>query len=79
MSKRFSYVKYDAECSALQEMFKGLFEQVEQAVQENLPHCRATNLVHTKMEEAYMWVGKSIRDIQIAKDGAVNHVASRGE
>ena len=77
--QRFSYVKYDTEQSALQEVFKSLFEQLDQAVSDNLPHCRESNLVHTKLEEAYMWVGKAIRDIQIKKDGQVNHVPSRGE
>ncbi len=31
---------------------------------------RAASLVRTKLEEAYMWVGKAIRDEQIARNGS---------
>lgn len=79
MSKRFSYVKYDTETSAKSEMFKGLCEQLDQAMVENLPHGRERNLAHTNLEQVFMWIGKALRDQQIEKDGAVNHVPSRGE
>lgn len=79
MSKRFSYVKYDPEISGLSEMFKGLCEQLDNAMVEHLPHGRERNLAHTYLEQVYMWIGKSLRDVQIHKDGQVNHVPSRGE
>lgn len=79
MSKRFSYVKYDSEISAKSEMFKVLCEQLDQAMVDNLPHGRERNLAHTYLEQVFMWIGKSLRDMQIEKDGQVNHVAARGE
>jgi hypothetical protein len=31
----------------------------------------------TKLEEAYMWTGKAIRDDQIARNSMTEHVAER--
>lgn len=64
---RFDYVRYDDEAVQKQGEFKALFEQLEAKVDELLEKGRASALVHTKLEEAYMWVGKSIRDEQVAK------------
>ena len=67
MSGRFSYIKYDQQAIDLQEAFKKKFEEVESMVASHLPQGRPSSLVLTKIEEAYMWVGKSIRDMQIAR------------
>lgn len=66
MSTRFSYVKYDYPSVAEQHKFKQLFEGLECMVNA-LPNGRAKSLVYTKLEEAYMWVGKSIRDAQLSR------------
>lgn len=69
MSSRFSYVKYDDEAVELQNEFRAGFENIE-SLTSGLPDGRAKALVFTKLEEAYMWVGKAIRDDQVANRGA---------
>lgn len=66
---RFDYVKYDEKAAEQQATFKTRFEQMEAQVSE-LKDGRAKSLVLTKLEEAYMWVGKAIRDEQIARNGS---------
>lgn len=68
--KRFDYVKYDEKAAEDQKQFKALFEEVEMAVTRNLKPGRASSLVFTKIEEAYMWIGKAIRDEQIIRNGS---------
>lgn len=80
MSKTFSYVKYDEDSAKLQQHFKQLFEQVEAEALKSLTASRPRALVMTALEEAYMWVGKAIRDDQIARDGVGHSEAVyRGE
>lgn len=74
---RFNYVRYDEYHSKLQESFKAKFEELERSVTLDLPDSRAKALVLTKIEEAYMWVGKAIRDNQIALGGDASHIAER--
>lgn len=66
MSKTFSYVKYDELSALTQQNFKEEFENLELMV-EDLVDGRAKSLVRTKLEEAYMWIGKAIRDNQISQ------------
>jgi len=68
MSQRFDYVKYDQHAADMQGRFKQAFLDMEGLVGE-LGDGRAKSLVLTKLEEAYMWVGKAIRDDQIARGG----------
>lgn len=70
MSGRFDYVKYDAKAEEDQKQFKAMFEEMDVAVTRNLKPGRASSLVFTKLEEAYMWVGKAIRDEQIVRNGS---------
>lgn len=65
---RFDYVKYDQPATAKQLQFKELFTLMETGVAHNLPEGRAKSLVLTKLEEAYMWIGKAIRDEQIQRN-----------
>lgn len=67
---RFDYVKYDPPAVELQNEFKSDFEALAVMVEEKLPKGRAQALVLTKLEEAYMWVGKAIRDKQIERNGS---------
>ncbi len=67
---RFDYVKYDDVGVETQTAFKLMFEEAETAVTRNLKPGRASALVLTKLEEAYMWVGKAIRDEQIIRNGS---------
>lgn len=74
---RFDYVKYGPTAIADQEHFKKSFETLEAEVGIRLMSPRAKALVLTKLEEAYMWIGKAIRDDQIARGGDATHVAER--
>lgn len=67
---RFDYVKYDEVAAIDQANFKAEFEQLTTAVEFGLKSPRAKALVLTKLEEAYMWVGKAIRDDQIERNGS---------
>jgi hypothetical protein len=69
MSLRFSYVQYDTKAVELQAKFKAKFEELESLATE-IEDGRAKSLVMTKLEEAYMWVGKGIRDSQVKRNGS---------
>ena len=73
---RFNYIKYDLQSQERQAVFKKLFEQMEAFVGE-LKDGRPKSLVFTKLEEAYMWVGKAIRDEQIATNGTAEQQPER--
>ena len=66
---RFDYVKYDEKAQGLQETIKARFMGVEVQI-DRLPEGRAKSLAYTKLEEAYMWIGKAIRDDQIKRNGS---------
>ena len=70
MSARFSHIKYDREASDLSKSYRLMFDEVEAQI-ENLPSGRAKALAMTKLEECYMWVGKAIRDDQLAREAEV--------
>lgn len=77
MSGRFDYVRYDDQSTATQAEFKVTFEAVAAKI-ETLGAGRPKSLALTKLEEAYMWVGKAIRDDQIARGGDAADVPERG-
>ncbi len=70
MSNRFDYVKYDAEAQAKQQHFKILCQGLETLIDSDLQNGRNKSLALTKLEEVYMWIGKGIRDDQIARNGS---------
>lgn len=76
MGNRFDYVKYDDQANGLQAEFKNTFMKLEDTVNSGIKSPRAKALVHTKLEEAYMWIGKGIRDDQVErnKDTELNEV-----
>lgn len=76
-NNRFDYVKYDAEAQAQQEAFKQMFVHLASEV-EKFPPGRAQSLVLTTLEESYMWVGKMVRDFQIARTGYAELQEERG-
>lgn len=77
MSGTFVYVKYDEQAMQKQEAFKAKFEELEKMALELLPHSRPRSLLLTGLEESYMWVGKAIRDEQIARNSQAEHVPER--
>jgi hypothetical protein len=71
MGSRFDYVKYDRTACDTQEAFKQIADHLERMVGGiRAPEAgRAKALALTTLEEFYMWVGKAIRDDQIARNG----------
>lgn len=75
-STRFNYVKYDETATAKSAAFKAKFQEIEELVEGLLGYSagpraatqtsRARENLLTALEEAYMWVGKAIRDEQVA-------------
>lgn len=74
---RFDYVKYDENAIADQNSAKELCMRLETFIgslgyaSAPLPAnvARAKALAITKLEEVYMWIGKALRDDQIARNG----------
>lgn len=77
MAPRYSYVKYDEQSATLQAQFKTNFEALSAEVEEHLLPGRAKALVFTKLEEAYMWIGKAIRDAQVQRLGTLDSQEER--
>jgi uncharacterized membrane-anchored protein YjiN (DUF445 family) len=75
---RFDYIKYDDKARQSQESFKECFEALEDLVNNELADGRSKSLVFTKLEEAYMWVGKAIRDDQVVRNGSAPLQEERG-
>ena len=67
---RFDYVKYDSIAIDQQDHFKKQVSGLEGSIDMYLKSPRAKALALTKLEEVYMWVGKSIRDDQITRNGS---------
>jgi len=67
---RFDYVAYDKNATVLQVEFKIQVSKFENLIDSNLCAGRAKSLAITKLEECYMWIGKQIRDDQIARNGS---------
>lgn len=76
-SIRFSYVAYDEMSQHIQLAFKRLFEEIETLLEQALPNSRPKSLVLTSLEEAYMWVGKAVRDAQIERKKKVDEQPGR--
>ena len=75
---RFDYVKYDDKAAIAQAEFKGEMLKIE-AMIGGLGQSRAASLALTALEETYMWIGKAIRDGQIARQGDATDQPKRGE
>ncbi len=71
MSYTFSYVQYDEQARQNQETLKAMFEAVECYLNDSITPGRSKSLVMTKLEEAYMWTGKAIRDDQIERHAKI--------
>ena len=66
---RFDYIAYNDTAKKHQDHFKTKFVELAADVESILGTGRAQSLILTKLEEAYMWAGKAIRDKQIANNG----------
>jgi len=67
---RFDYVAYDPIAVDKQRAAKHYSQLLESCIMSNLPKGRARSLALTKLEEVYMWIGKAIRDDQVARKGS---------
>lgn len=67
-TKKFDYVAYDALSQEQQVFFKNTMLQLVASI-ETLDAPYANSLAVVKLEEAYMWIGKAIRDAQIKRNG----------
>lgn len=74
---RFDYVKYDVDSQRNQEHAKVLCDDLRACIETNLKPGRAASIALTKLEECYMWVGKQIRDDQIARNGTAESQEQR--
>jgi hypothetical protein len=79
MSNRFDYVKYDEKAIDDQASFKLIFQNLEKLVDDTLKSPRAKALVLTYLEISYMWIGKTIRDDQIERNGIAELQEGRGK
>ena len=78
MSSRFDYVKYDPAHVEMQNEAKQLCLDLESFIDRMVPS-RPKSLALTSLEEAYMWIGKAIRDSQVQAVGASIDSPERGE
>ena len=80
-TKRFDYVKYDENTTRLSESFKRMYSELAEPVEGlevDKTARREQALALTKLEESFMWVGKMLRNNQIAINGSSEHVPERG-
>jgi len=63
---QYDYIQYDETSTARQKLFKTIFENLSRSIDE-LGMMRSTAHAQAKLEEAYMWIGKAIRDEQIKR------------
>lgn len=73
--RRFDYVRYDSHAEATQAEAKELAQKFETMIEgigktDGKPSARAKALALTKLEECYAWVGKAVRDDQVARNSA---------
>lgn len=72
---RFDYVQYDSGAQGDQLSAKILVQRIEKFIESigyaqgklSPQTARSKALAITKLEECYMWIGKAIRDDQIAR------------
>ena len=69
MTKRFDFVEYDETSIAIRGDIRRTMATVEDAMGQ-LKEGRAKSVALTKLEAAFMWVGKAIRDDQVARTPA---------
>jgi len=69
MSSPFDYIKYDAKATNEQAAFKNQCEKLALMI-TTIVSPRAKALAQTKLEECYMWIGKGLRDDQVARNGS---------
>lgn len=75
---RFDYVKFDEKTAKIQADFKAVFVALESGL-DQFPSSREIALTMTKLEEAYAWLGKAIRNEQIKRTGSTELQEKRAD
>ncbi len=79
---RFDYVKYDDFAIKRQEMAKEIVIALEHTI-DTIPwddrqaSARSRALALQALEECYMWIGKAVRDDQVARNAATALIEGR--
>lgn len=79
---RFDYVKFDEKSVKDITSIKSMFEILELNIVSTLEPGRARALALTSLEEAYMWVGKAVRDTQVERGDSTpqeDRIATEGQ
>lgn len=74
---RFDYIAYDRQAQSEQAGAKQICSLLETTINA-LGKGRYQSLALTKLEETYMYIGKAIRDNQIARNGNAPLLEERG-
>lgn len=67
MSDKFKCIEYDAASLENLEVIQERFTSLAESIEHRLINSRTRALALTSLEEASMWIGKSIRDDQIER------------
>lgn len=63
----FDKIQYDEEAVLKSQMLKAKMENILDFMERKLIESRARSIVKSKLEEAFMWAGKAIKDDQIVR------------
>lgn len=75
---RFYFVAYDELAKEQQAFVKEIFVTLEDTI-SSIDQGRSVSIALTKLEEAYMWVGKAIRDSQIERNNGADLEENRSD
>lgn len=67
MTKRFDYIEYDTISEHKSSNCKDLCSQLEYYLNGEFLPSREQSLAITKLEECFMWIGKTIRHDQLER------------
>lgn len=63
----FDKIQYDEQSALINSALKAKLENILDFMDRRLIDSRAKSIVKSKLEEAFMWAGKAIRDDQIVR------------
>lgn len=78
---RFDYVQYDEKAIDQQQYARGLCTMLEDFILGELGTYGVTeNMKHAikSLEETYMWIGKTVRDVQFLRNGEITIQEEKG-
>lgn len=64
---RFASIEYDPIANSQHTLFKAEFESLGNLVEAQLQNGREKSIVLKNLEEAYMWLGKAIKEEQLQR------------